>query len=70
MTVEGRLWEAAPSETVDGDPGLPLDSTNTPDEWVGSGTAVVDDDQMTYTDEGGEVIEFVPDDGVAPQPCD
>lgn len=67
-TVEGRLWEA-PAQMVDGDSTLPLDATNTPADWAGKGTALVDADQMTYTDAGGEVVDFVPDDGVAPTPC-
>lgn len=69
VTVDGRLWEVPGTETVDGHPDLPLDSTNTPSDWVGSGTAVVAEDEMTYTDEGGEVVVFVPDDGRSPGPC-
>jgi hypothetical protein len=69
VTVEDRLWEVPDTETVDGDPDSPLDATNTPAGWVGSGTAVVRGDAMTYTDEGGEVVEFVPDDGQPPGPC-
>jgi hypothetical protein len=69
VTVDGRDWEVPGTETVDGHPDLPLDSTNTPADWVGSGTAVVRDDAMTYTDEGGEVVGFVPDDGRPPGPC-
>jgi hypothetical protein len=68
VTVEGRLWEAPP-QTVDGDPMLPLDATNRPKDWTGRGTAVVDGDRMTYTDQGGEVVAFVPDDGVPPPGC-
>jgi len=68
VTVEGRLWEAPP-QTVDGDSKLPLDATNRPDDWTGTGTVVVAGDRMTYTDEGGEVVEFVPDDGVPPDGC-
>jgi hypothetical protein len=63
VTVEGRLWEAPP-QTVDDDSMLPLDAGNRPDDWVGQGTVVVTDDRMTYTDQGGEVVEFVPDDGI------
>lgn len=69
VTVDGRLWEAAPSQTVDGNADAPLDATNTPADWVGRGTAVVGADRMTYTDEGGEVIDFIPDDGSEPAPC-
>ena len=68
VTVEGRVWEAAP-QAVNGDPMLPLDATNRPDDWRGYGTAVVTGDRMTYTDQGGEVVEFVPDDGKPPGPC-
>ncbi len=68
VTVEGRLWEAPP-QTVDGDPMLPLDATNRPDDWVGQGTVVVTGDRMTYTDEGGEVVEFITDDGSPPPNC-
>ena len=67
VTVESRI--AAPASSGDGDPDLPLDATNTPDDWVGRGTVVVSGDRMTYTDEGGEVVEFVPDDGVPSPPC-
>ena len=69
VTVDGRLWEAATPQSVDSSPDLPLDGTNTPDDWVGRGTVVVTGDRMTYTDQGGEVIDFVPDDGIAPPPC-
>jgi hypothetical protein len=68
VTVEGRVWEAPP-QAVDGDPELPLDATNRPDDWVGQGAVVVVDDRMTYTDEGGEIAEFVPDDGSPPPGC-
>lgn len=68
VTVEGRVW-TAPPQTVDDDPRLPLDATNTPKDWTGRGTVVVDGDRMTYTDEGGEVVEFVPDDGAPPPVC-
>lgn len=69
VTVDRRLWEAATPQMVDGTTDLPLDGTNTPEEWVGRGTVVVAGDRMTYTDEDGEVIDFVPDDGIAPPPC-
>ena len=69
VTADGRLWEVPRTERVDGFPDLPLDATNTPSDWVGSGMAVVRDDQMIYTDEGGEVVEFTPDDGQPPGPC-
>jgi hypothetical protein len=69
VTLEGRVWEVPDTETVDGHPDLPLDSTNTPTDWVGRGTAAVAEDEMTYTDEGGEVVRFVPDDGRPPGPC-
>ena len=69
VTADGRLWEPLATESVDGFPDLPLDSTNTPPGWVGSGTAVVQGDEMIYTDEGGEVVEFAPDDGQPPGPC-
>ena len=62
VTVEGRVWEAPP-QTVDGDPMLPLDATNRPKDWTGHGTVVIADDTMTYTDQGGEVVDFIPDDG-------
>lgn len=68
-TVGGRVWEVPDTETVDGHPDLPLDSTNTPPDWVGRGTAVVGGDEMTYADEGGEVVRFVPEDGRSPGPC-
>ena len=48
VTVDGRQWEVPDTETVDGHPDLPLDATNTPSDWVGSGTAVVRGDAMTY----------------------
>ncbi|MGY1739116.1 MULTISPECIES: hypothetical protein [unclassified Blastococcus] len=60
VTVDGRLWEAVP-EMVD---GMGVDATNPPEDWVGRGTVVITDDQMTYTDQGGKVIDFVPDDGI------
>jgi hypothetical protein len=69
VTVDGRLWEVPSTERVDGFPDLPLDATNTPSDWVGSGIAVVQGDEMMYTDEGGEVVEFAPDDGRPPDPC-
>ncbi|RBY81237.1 hypothetical protein DQ239_01080 [Blastococcus sp. TF02-09] len=69
VTVNGRLWEAVTPQSVDSSPDLPLDGTNTPEDWVGRGTVVIAGDQMTYTDRGGEVIQFVPDDGMAPPPC-
>jgi hypothetical protein len=68
VTVEGRLWEAPP-QTVDGHPMLPLDATNTPDDWIGRGTALVRGERMTCTDQGGEVVDFIPDDGKPPGPC-
>lgn len=68
VTVAGRVWEAPP-QAVDGDPMLPLDATNQPRDWVGRGTAAVAGDAMTYTDEGGEVVDFVPDDGGPAAPC-
>ena len=68
VTVEGRRWKAPPQH-VDDDPELPLDATNQPDDWVGHGTVVVADDRMTYSDQGGEVVEFVPDDGRPPPGC-
>ena len=68
VTVAGRVWEAPPQH-VDGDPQLPLDATNRPDDWVGHGTVEVTNDRMTYTDHGGEVVEFVPDDGSPPPGC-
>jgi len=68
VTVEGRLWEAPP-QTVDDDSELPLDATNRPDDWTGAGTVVIAGDRMTYTDQGGEVVEFIPDDGNPPGPC-
>lgn len=69
VTADGRLWEVPSTEHVDGFPDLPLDATNTPSDWVGSGSAVVQGDEMTYTDDGGEVVEFAPDDGHPPGPC-
>jgi hypothetical protein len=30
---------------------------------------VIQGEEMIYTDEGGEVVEFVPDDGLPPDPC-
>jgi hypothetical protein len=69
VTVDGRQWQVPDTETVDGHPDLPLDATNTPSDWVGRGTAVLRGDALTYTDEGGEVVAFVPDDGVPPGPC-
>lgn len=69
VTADGRLWEAPGTEHVDGFPDLPLDATNTPSGWVGSGRAAVRGDEMTYTDDGGEVVEFAPDDGQPPGPC-
>ena len=69
VTLDGRTWEVPDSETVDGHPDLPLDATNTPADWVGRGTVVVEGDTMTYTDEGGEVVGFVPDDGRPSPPC-
>ncbi len=69
VTVDGRTWEVPKTETVDGDPALPLDATNTPSDWIGRGSAVVRHDVMTYTDEGGEIVGFVPDDGQPPGPC-
>jgi hypothetical protein len=36
---------------------------------VGRGTVVIADDRMTYTDQGGEVVDFVPDDGIPPPLC-
>ena len=68
VTVEGRVWKAPP-QAVDGDLDLPLDATNRPDDWVGHGTVAVTSDRMTYTDQGGEVVEFVPDDGGPPAGC-
>ncbi len=65
VTVDGRLWEAVP-RMVD---GMGVDATNPPEDWVGRGTVVVADGQMTYTDQGGEVIDFVPDDGIPPPVC-
>ena len=70
VTADGRLWEVPRAESVDGFPDLPLDATNTPSDWVGSGIAVVQGDEMIYTDEGGEVVEFAPDDGQPPGPCE
>ena len=69
VTVDGRTWEVPESESVDGSPDLPLDATNTPLDWLGTGTVTVRGDAMTYTDGGGEVVEFVPDDGRPPPPC-
>jgi hypothetical protein len=69
VTVADRSWEVPVGESVDGHPDLPLDATNTPTDWVGSGTAVVAEDEMTYTDDGGEVVTFVPGDGEPPGPC-
>jgi hypothetical protein len=69
VTVAGRLWEAVSPQMVDGSADLPLDGTNRPKDWVGRGTVVVAGDQMTYTDQGGEVVDFVPDDGIAGPPC-
>lgn len=69
VTVDGRVWEVPSTETVDGHPDLPLDATNTPADWVGTGTAVMAEEEMIYTDEGGEVVRFVPDDGRPPEPC-
>lgn len=66
VTVAGRLLEAVPAQTVDGNAGAPLDSTNTPTDWVGHGTAVVSSERLVYTDKGGETISFVPDDGIEP----
>jgi hypothetical protein len=68
VTLEGRVWKAPP-QTVDGDALLPLDATNRPKDWVGRGTVAVDGDRMTYTDQGGEIVEFIPDDGAPPPPC-
>ncbi len=68
VAVGAREWKA-PAQTVDGDSTLPLDATSRPTDWVGRGTAVIDRDKMTYTDAGGEVVEFLPDDGVPPLPC-
>ncbi|MGY1769855.1 hypothetical protein [Blastococcus sp. SYSU D00813] len=65
VTVDGRLWEAVP-QMVD---GMGVDATNPPEDWVGQGTVVITDDRMTYTDEGGKVIDFVPDDGTPPPVC-
>jgi hypothetical protein len=69
VTADGRLWEVPRTEHVDGSPDLPLDATNTPSDWVGSGSAVIQGEEMIYTDEGGEIVEFVPDDGLPPDPC-
>ena len=68
VTAEGRVWKAPP-QAVDGDPELTLDATNRPDDWVGRGTVIVADDHMTYTDRGGEVVDFVPEDGSPPPGC-
>jgi hypothetical protein len=67
VTAAGRVW-VAPPQAVDGDPELPLDATNRPDDWVGYGTVAVVNDRMTYTDAGGEVVEFVPEDHSSPPP--
>lgn len=69
LTADGRRWEVPGTEHVDGFPDLPLDATNTPSDWVGSGSAVIQGDEMIYTDDGGEVVDFVPDDGRPPGPC-
>ena len=69
VTTEGRLWEVPRTEHVDGFPDLPLDATNTPSDWVGNGTALIQGEEMIYTDEGGEVVEFALDDSQPPGPC-
>lgn len=69
VSVDGRLWEVPVGEAVDSAPDLPLDATNTPADWVGRGNAVVSEDELTYSDDGGEVVRFVPDDGRPPGPC-
>lgn len=69
VTVGGEVWEAPP-QPVDRDPQLSLDATNRPKGWVGQGTYVINDKRMTYTDESGEVVEFLPDDAVpTPKAC-
>jgi len=70
VTVDGRVWEVPLTETVDGDSNASLDSTNTPSDWVGRGNVGVAEDEMTYTDEGGAVVRFVPGDDQPPAACD
>ena len=66
VTVRGQVWDAPP-QRLDRDAELPLDATTRPKGWVGKGTYVINDSRMTYTDQGGEVVEFLPD-GAVPTP--
>lgn len=62
VTVDGRVWRANPDDEL-------LSATNEPETWVGSGTAVIDGDRLIYTDDGGIMVPFEPDDGTPPPPC-
>ena len=57
VTVDGRDWEAV---------GPHPDLTNAPDTWIGEGTALVQGDKMIYTDQSGQIVEFV---AGTPEPC-
>jgi hypothetical protein len=60
LLYRSRRWEASPT---------PFDSTNAPSTFTGHGVVDVVGDQLTYTDNGGAVITFKPDDGVPPPGC-
>ena len=60
VTVDGRDWEAV---------GPHPDLTNAPDTWTGEGTALVQGDKMLYTDQSGQVVEFVEFVPGTPEPC-
>ncbi|MBF9133671.1 hypothetical protein I0C86_32760 [Plantactinospora sp. S1510] len=61
LVLDGRTWEV---------PKPPFDATNKPDTWTGRGTAIeVPPENLTYTDESGTVLHFLPDDGIPPPVC-
>ena len=62
LGYEGRVWEVPTGEE-------PFDATNAPETFAQEGAIErVGPDELRYTDDGGVVLRFVPDDGTDP-PC-
>ena len=61
LEFDGQEWEVPNDQE-------PFDGTNVPEWFVGRGTVVRSPDgtRLTYTDESGLTLSFVPDDGVEP----